>query len=61
MIILKSNSIKAHSSQISPMFGGNLKGEFYEIIEKWNKMNSNIICKDYNNIYVESFTKYNIL
>ena len=61
MMILKSNSIKAHASQLSPMFGGNLKGEFYEIIEKRNKMDGNIICKDYNNIYVEGFTKYNIL
>jgi len=50
MMQLKIESIKAHASQLNPKFGGELKKEFYEVIEERNKKSSKI-----EHLYMESF------
>ena len=50
----KINSIKAHASQINPMFSGDLKLDFYQIIEERNRLDAMNI---HSEIYVEGFTK----
>ena len=56
MMSLKIESIKAHKSQINPIFSGDMKSEFYEIIETRNRRESDI----YHDIYMEGFNFYNM-
>ena len=50
----KINSIKEHASQLNPKYSGNLQKDFYEIIEKRNKLD----VINSSDIYCEGFTKY---
>ena len=51
---LKIESIKAHKSQLNPIFIGELDTEFYNHIEKRNKCDSQ---QSFSDIYLEGFTE----
>ena len=52
---LKIESIKAHVTQLNPLFSGDLNIDFYSVVEKRNKSNSQ---QEFCDIYLEGFTLF---